>query len=141
MKRKSLVVVVDDDPSLRYSLERYFGKYDVDVKTLSDGFELLLFCLYLTPDLIIADVRMPKLDGVTMLRGLRANPATRDVSVIFMSAYPDSLVMEKARELGASYFLGKPFPLASLDQLISKVAPELRLAERNKGEVRRRVSA
>jgi len=133
--------VVDDDPSLRYSLERYFGKYDVEVKTLSDGFELLLFCLYLTPDLILADIRMPKLDGVTMLRGLRANPATRDAPVIFMSAYPDSLVMEKAKELNASYFLVKPFPLASLDQLISKVAPQLRLAERNKGEVRRRVSA
>lgn len=133
MKDKFLVLVVDDDPSLRYSLERYFGKYDVEVKTLGNGFEVLLFCLYMTPDLIVTDIRMPKLDGVTMLQGLRENLATADVPVIFMSAYPTDSVMEKARELGAKYFLIKPFPLEYLDELIARALPEMLEHKRGEG--------
>lgn len=127
MNKKPLIFVVDDDQCLRYSLERYFTRYDVEVKSLSNGFEVLLLCMFLIPDLIISDIRMPKLDGVTLLQSLKNNEATRHIPVIFMSAYPSDKIMESAKELGARYFLIKPFPLEYLDELIPRVMPDLQL--------------
>ncbi len=125
MRDKKLVLVVDDDETMRYSLDRYLKKRGIEVKTVADGFDVLLMCLYLTPDLIISDIRMPKLDGMTLLEGLKNNEDTRNIPVIFMSAYADDEVMERAKELGARYFLIKPFPYENLEELLCKAAPEL----------------
>jgi CheY-like chemotaxis protein len=123
MERKPLIFIVDDDASLRYSLVRYFAKYDVEVKALANGFDVLLMCLYMLPDLIISDIRMPKLDGVGLLQGLRNNPLTSDLPVIFMSAYPSDRIMEEAKRLGAKFFLIKPFPIDYLDDLLARALP------------------
>jgi len=125
MRDKKLVLVVDDDETMRYSMERYLKKRGLDVKTVPDGFDVLLMCLYLTPDLIISDIRMPRLDGITLLEGLRNNEDTREIPVIFMSAYADDEVLERAKELGARYFLIKPFPYENLEELLKRAAPEL----------------
>jgi two-component system nitrogen regulation response regulator GlnG len=129
MDKKPLIFVVDDDQSLLYSMSRFLSRYDVEVKTLSNGFEVLLMCMYMVPDLIISDIRMPKLDGVTLLQGLKNNEATREVPVIFMSAYPSDRILEEAKELGAKYFLIKPFPLEYIEELIPRALPHLRLRE------------
>lgn len=129
MRDKKLVLVVDDDETMRYSLDRYLRKRGFEVKTVENGFDVLLMCLYLIPDLIISDIRMPKLDGITLLKGLKNNQDTRGIPVIFMSAYASDDVMEEARELGARYFLIKPFPYDNLEELLIKAVPDL--AEKN----------
>lgn len=121
MNDKKLVFVVDDDESMNYALTRHLTNRGFEVKALGNGFEVLLMCLYLKPDLIVSDIRMPKLDGVTLLEGLSNSIETRDIPVIFMSAYPTGEVMEKAKTLGAKYFLIKPFPLEYLDDMIERV--------------------
>jgi CheY-like chemotaxis protein len=123
MKGKPLVFIVDDEPTLRHSMVRYFRRYDVEVRPLANGFEVLLMCLYQTPDLILSDIRMPKLDGITLLEGLANNEATREVPVIFMSAFPSDRIMEDARRLGAKHFLIKPFPLDYLDEVLARALP------------------
>jgi CheY-like chemotaxis protein len=127
MDRKTLIYAVDDDQSLLYSMARFLSRYDVEVKTLSNGFEVLLMCMYMVPDLIISDIRMPKLDGVSLLQGLKNNEATKDVPVIFMSAYPSDRIMEQAKELGARYFLIKPFPLEYIQELLPRALPQIHL--------------
>ena len=116
-----LILVVDDDQFMRYNINRFLTSRGYRVKLMKDGFDVLLVCLYLMPDLIISDIRMPKIDGVTLLEGLRNRLETRNIPVIFMSAFAADDVMEQARKLGAEYFLAKPFDNESLVGLIDNV--------------------
>jgi CheY-like chemotaxis protein len=125
MEAKKMIFVVDDDQTIRYSLQRYLSKLGFEVKTLANGFEVLLLSMYLMPDLVISDIRMPKLDGVTLLKALKNNEATKGVPVIFMSAYPKDEILEEAKNLGAKYFLIKPFPLEYLDDLLHRAFPDM----------------
>jgi len=125
MKEKPLIFVVDDDAIIRNNLQRYLTRNNWEVKTIADGFEVLLLCLYLKPDLIISDIRMPKLDGITLLKGLRSNPETREIPVIFMSAYATDEIMDEARKFGAEFFLPKPFTLEYLQGVVYRALPHL----------------
>jgi CheY-like chemotaxis protein len=125
MEAKKMIFVVDDDQTIRYSLQRYLTKLGFEVKTLANGFEVLLLSMYMVPDLLISDIRMPKLDGVTLLKALKNNEGTKNVPVIFMSAYPKDEILEEAKTLGAKYFLIKPFPLEYLDDLLHRAFPDM----------------
>src|SRR4030042_6099850 len=105
MEAKKMIFVVDAAQTIRYSLQRYLSKLGFEVKTLANGFEVLLLSMYMVPDLLISDIRMPKLDGVTLLKALKNNEGTKNVPVIFMSAYPRDELLEEAKILGAKYFL------------------------------------
>ena len=121
--KKKMVFVVDDDPMMRDSLKRYLVKAGFDVKTETDGFEVLLLLEYMIPDLIISDIRMPKLDGITLLEGMKNRYKTKNIPVIFMSGQSNDEIIERAKELGARFFLFKPFPLDYLDGRIKKILP------------------
>ncbi len=125
MRKKPLVFVVDDDALIRNNLERYLSQSGWEVKAISDGFEVLLLCMYLIPDLIISDMRMPKLDGITLLQGLHNNEQTKKIPVILMSAFATDELMEKAKDLGAEFFLIKPFTLFYLGWVINRALPNL----------------
>jgi len=118
---RRLILIVDDDPVMRNSLARYLAKRGFDVKTVGDGFEVLLLLEYLHPDLIITDIRMPKLDGLTLLQGLKNREPTSKIPVIFMSGCSTDEILQKAKELGALFFLFKPFPLNYLDEVIEEI--------------------
>jgi CheY-like chemotaxis protein len=121
--KKKMVLVVDDDPILRNSLKRYIDSLGYDAKAVTDGFDVLLLLEYLKPDLIISDIRMPKLDGLTLLQALGNKAETREIPVIFMSALQDDQILDQARKLGATFFVLKPFPLNYLGDLIRRFMP------------------
>jgi len=123
-EKKKMVLVVDDDPILRNSLKRYIDSLGFDTKAVTDGFDVLLLLEYLRPDLIITDIRMPKLDGLTLLQALNNKKETKDIPVIFMSAYSNDEIMEQAKNLGAKFFIFKPFQLKYLGELIYQFMPE-----------------
>ena len=116
MRKKPLVFVVDDDALIRNNLERYLSQSGWEVKAISDGFEVLLLCMYLIPDLIISDMRMPKLDGITLLQGLHNNEQTKKIPVILMSAFATDELMEKAKDLGAEFYRGRPSARAAVSK-------------------------
>lgn len=125
MKDKKLIFVVDDDQMMRNNVRRYLEGKGFDVEILNNGSDALLLCMYMIPDLIITDIRMPKLNGITMLKALRNSEGTKDIPVIFMTAFPKDEFIEEAEKFGAKYFLIKPFPLKYLDDLIRRAAPSL----------------
>lgn len=127
-----MVFVVDDDPVIRYTLKRYLAEFGFEIWTVTNGFDVLLLCMYMIPDLIISDICMPKLDGVSLLKGLKNNETTRDVPVIFMSAHHTEQIMEEARQLGARYFLVKPFTLKYLNHVLRRAMPNLMAQEPEK---------
>lgn len=103
----SKVMVVEDDASLReiYSIRITAEGYDVI--TAGDGEEALAMAVREKPDLILADVMMPKISGFDMLDILRATPETAKIKVIMMTALSGDDQRERGERLGADRYLVK----------------------------------
>lgn len=70
------------------------------------------------PDLLIVDIRMPELDGLTLVRALRKNGETRRIPVIFVTAETDPGAIAEGVSMGARYYVTKPF---RIPELLAKV--------------------
>jgi DNA-binding response OmpR family regulator len=101
------VLLVEDDPSV---LEMYRLKLELDgyrVNTALDGEEGLKKAGDLTPDIIFLDIRLPKMDGLEVLRKLRAQEKTREIPVIILSNYDEEDLVARGLRLGAHEYLIK----------------------------------
>jgi DNA-binding response OmpR family regulator len=101
------VLLVEDDPSV---LEMYRLKLELDgyrVNTALDGEEGLKKAGDLTPDIIFLDIRLPKMDGLEVLRKLRAQDKTRNIPVIILSNYDEEDLVARGLRLGAHEYLIK----------------------------------
>ncbi len=123
------ILVVDDDWSLRKSLTVRFEKAGYEVITAIDGEEALEL-LKESPDLVLADIDMPRLDGLGFLQRMKAETAYRDIPVIMMTAHAKGA--EEAAEgldLGANDYVRKPFDWRELS---ARVQAQIRLREVNR---------
>src|SRR5437868_4764774 len=84
--RPPRVLIADDNPQGVELLEAYLAETDYDIQTAADGEETLQKVRSWQPDLILLDVMMPKISGFEVCKRLRANPATRDVAVLMITA-------------------------------------------------------
>lgn len=100
------ILVVDDDPIIVKLLSMTLAVNNYKVITAKNGEEGLQKALEKKPDIILLDIMMPIMDGLTMLEELRK---TSDIPVIVISAFGSPEKVEKARELGIECFLSKPF--------------------------------
>lgn len=112
-----LVLVAEDDDEMRRLLTRALRRdgYDVVAASNGDGLARLIaesLRLGREPDLIVSDVRMPHLDGLQLVSGLRA--AGSAVKVILVSAFADQATEDTAARLGVAHVLSKPFELDDL---------------------------
>jgi DNA-binding response OmpR family regulator len=101
------VLLVEDDPAV---LEMYRLKLELDgyrVNTAVDGEDGLSKAGSLTPDIIFLDIRLPKLDGLEVLRRLRAEDKTRNIPVIILSNYDEEDLVARGLHLGAHEYLIK----------------------------------
>jgi signal transduction histidine kinase/CheY-like chemotaxis protein len=122
--RPARILVVDDNADLRDYLRRLLAsRYDVAV--VADGETALAAARARPPDLVLSDVMMPGLDGFGLLRALRADPATRSVPVILLSARAGEEATVEGLEAGADDYLIKPF---SAREALSRVAARLEIA-------------
>ncbi len=102
------VLVVDDEAPVRDVLRDVLNADGYVVVTADDGREALPLTLSEKPDLIISDIRMPKLDGLTLCKALRVNPETKSIPILILTNYSTSEQMEAAMAAGADDFLPKP---------------------------------
>ena len=98
---------------------RALKNHDCVVCEASNGEEGLAVAASEKPDLIILDVTMPVMDGVTMLTRLRADLALKDIPVVMLTAESSHENISQIAELGVCDYLAKPF---KDDQLIAKIA-------------------
>jgi CheY-like chemotaxis protein len=82
----SKVLVVDDEPDLRFLLRRRLEKVGHEVSEAGDGATALRAVLSVRPDLVITDLTMPVMDGYELIRRLRADPTTADIPILSVSA-------------------------------------------------------
>jgi signal transduction histidine kinase/CheY-like chemotaxis protein len=110
---RTCVLVVDDNADMRAYLTRLLAPSH-DVRTASDGEQALREVARARPDLVLTDVMMPVVDGFELLRGLRADPATRAVPVVMLTARAGQEAAVEGLEAGADDYLPKPFESAEL---------------------------
>jgi signal transduction histidine kinase/CheY-like chemotaxis protein len=107
------VLVVDDNADMRAYLTRLLGT-QWTVRTTANGEEALAAVADRAPDLVLTDVMMPRIDGFELLRALRADPATRHIPVIMLTARAGQEASVEGLEAGADDYLAKPFRSAEL---------------------------
>jgi DNA-binding response OmpR family regulator len=117
------VLVVDDDPVILRLLEVNFEMEGFEVLTASDGAEGLRRAQQDHPELIICDVMMPVCDGHEVLEKLRADPATRNIPVVLLSARAQETEIQRGYQLGADDYVTKPFdPLDLVERVNALLA-------------------
>lgn len=123
MARANRILVVDDNDSLRAGLQRVLEREGFVVETAFNGLDALQLIDLSPPDLVICDIKMPELDGLKLVEGLRNHPDTASLPVIFITASDNPGHLVESVELKARHFLAKPF---TNEKLVEKVRGVLR---------------
>jgi CheY-like chemotaxis protein len=103
------VLVVDDDPQVLRLMRVNLELEGYDVVSAPDGEEALEAVVNERPDVVVCDVMMPGMDGLTVLRNLRANPKTSKIPFVVVSAKAQRADVKAALEMGADRYITKPF--------------------------------
>ncbi len=116
--KKGKVLVVDDEVNITQILEFSIGAEGFDVITAQNGEEAVEKARREQPDLIILDVMMPKIDGYEACRILKANPLTKNIPVVLLTAKGRDIDKRLGMEVGATDYIVKPF---SPNRLIERI--------------------
>ena len=120
MKR---ILLVDDSRVTRELMKVYLIARDVTLLEAADGEEALEKVRGDPPDLVIADMRMPRLDGRGLCEALKRDPVTRHVPVVILTSSKDLETRRTAREAGAREVLQKPIQPQALLEAVSRHMP------------------
>lgn len=105
---KKVVLVVDDSLTMRKVLSRVLEREDFEVVTANDGMDAIMKLQAITPDIILTDIEMPRMDGFEFSRHVRDNEATAHIPLIIISSRTAEKHRNVAEQLGVNAFLGKP---------------------------------
>lgn len=115
---RALILVVERNPAVQ-RLERYFlEQAGYSVEFTSDGRSALDRARELKPDILVAEILVPKLDGLSLCRELKSDPATAHIRVLIFSHLHAE---DRAREVGANAFLVKPLNEDLLIETVEKL--------------------
>ncbi|MEP7207480.1 MAG: ATP-binding protein [Casimicrobiaceae bacterium] len=131
------VLLADDNADMRGYVRRLLSaRYDVEA--VADGEAALAVIRARRPDLVLADVMMPRLDGLGLVRALRADPALRDIPVMLLSARAGQEARIEGADAGADDYLEKPFTASELAARVSARIEITRLRNAAEASVRAR---
>ncbi len=105
---RKVVLVVDDSLTMRKVLSRVLEREDYEVVTANDGMDAIEKLQDITPDIILTDIEMPRMDGFEFARYVRDNPATLKTPLVMISSRTADKHRNVAAEIGVNAFLGKP---------------------------------
>ncbi len=118
---RSLILIVDDDENIRMLLSSLLAP-QYRVVTQPDGMKAMAWlALGNNPDLILADMEMPEMDGLNLVNYLKISGYHARIPIIVLSSTIDSGAISKIRELGAEAFLHKPFRPKEIFETIEKL--------------------
>ncbi len=121
------VLIVDDEEVIRKVLRMTLNKWGFQAEEAGDGVQALRRLREGRYDLIICDILMPNMNGWDLIREVRRNPDTQDLRIIALTGKNKDIDMFKGYELGATYYMTKPFTKAQLHyglQLVLDDSPE-----------------
>ena len=120
------VLVVDDEPHSREAAAACFRDRGDTVRTANDGLQGLAMALKETPDVIISDVQMPRLDGWHLLRMIRARPSLESVPVVFLTRLQNERERLFGYQIGVDDYVAKPFSVEELRARVDRVVARLK---------------
>ena len=118
---KGRILVVDDEIYIVHILDFSLGMEGYEVLTALDGEQAVEKARAEKPDLIVLDIMMPKLDGYETCKRLKADPETKDVPVILLSAKGRNVDQKVGFEVGADDYITKPFSPRKLVERINAI--------------------
>ncbi|MCH5264907.1 MAG: response regulator [Lachnospiraceae bacterium] len=124
--QKSRILIVDDAESHRFILRNIIMEMGYQPVLAESGAQALKVFSRCNPELVLLDVSMPEMDGFEVCRRLKGNSDTRNVPVIFISAFENSEDIARAFEMGGEDYVTKPF----IPEVVkARVSVRLKLAE------------
>jgi two-component system alkaline phosphatase synthesis response regulator PhoP/two-component system response regulator VicR len=108
------VLIVDDEEVIRKFLKIHLAKLGYEVTEAADGEQAIEQLGKDDFDLLICDIMMPKKDGWEVIKEAKSNPKTKNLPVIVLTAKNEDSDMFKGYDLGANYYMTKPFTKAQL---------------------------
>jgi diguanylate cyclase (GGDEF)-like protein len=127
------VLVVDDNRVNVGLLTGILQKRNYAVRNATDGPQALAVMRAAPPEIVLLDIRLPGMDGYEICRQMKADPRTKDIPVIFVSALDDGLDKARAFEVGGIDYVAKPFSAA---EVVARVENQLKISrlQRRLGE-------
>jgi two-component system, chemotaxis family, chemotaxis protein CheY len=120
-KMARLILTVDDSPSIRLMMQLTLTAEGYEVKQTTDGVEALEFARHHSADLVLTDINMPRMDGLTLIRELRLLPAYKCVPMLVLTTESGQDRKLLGKEAGATGWLVKPFNTQQLIATIGRV--------------------
>ena len=118
-RKKPLILIVDDTPKNIQVLGKTLHEIGYNVSIATSGSQALDSVRKESPDLILLDIQMPEMDGFEVCKILKANPDTKEIPVIFLTAVIDSEKIVQGFEIGAVDYITKPFHTAELTMRVA----------------------
>src|SRR5688572_16217069 len=115
------ILIADDNAANRELLEAYLAGFDCDIEIAVDGQDTLAKVKSFQPDLILLDVMMPKLSGFEVCQKLKADPATRKIMILMVTALNEAGDIERAVKAGTNDFISKPVNRVELTKRVENM--------------------
>lgn len=115
------ILSVDDSASMRQMVKLTLGGAGYDVVEAADGSEALKMAQAGSFNMVMTDLNMPVMDGLTFIRELRKLPAYRGVPIVFLTTESDDSRKQEAKAAGATGWITKPFKQEQLLAVVKKV--------------------
>lgn len=118
------ILAADDNQQIRMLVKAALRSLGHDLLEAGDGEQALELAIRHTPDLVLLDVNMPKLDGWEVLRFLRQRPETANLRVMMLTTAAQKPDLEHGKQLGCNDYVIKPFSPAELRQHVERMLAE-----------------
>lgn len=117
------ILIVDDAKVVTSLLQVYCARWNAEFLVARDGEEGLRLARSATPDLVITDVQMPRMDGFELCAAIRSDPHLSKLPVVMLTALGDAHTRQKGQLVGATAFLKKPVSPDELQGVLGKLLP------------------
>jgi CheY-like chemotaxis protein len=119
------VLIVEDNEDGRFMLRTFLQLKGYRVLEASDGMEAITAATSQRPDLILMDLQLPRLDGLSVARQLRLDPMSRYVPIVIVSGWDPKKHRPQAMVAGCDEYLFKPVDFSLLDEILDRYIPNL----------------
>jgi DNA-binding response OmpR family regulator len=117
-EKKNHIFFIEDEPELLDSMAVYLREQGYQVDAFSNAEQALALLPKSVPDLILADIKLPGIDGFEFFQEIKKDATWAQIPVIFITAFNDLKAMRAAKSIGIADYLTKPF---DLDDLITRI--------------------
>jgi len=121
--RRETILFVDDDPDTCEMMKALLGFQGYDVVTARDGCEAIEVARQKFPQLILLDLEIPKLNGISVAKSLKADPRFRATPIVMISGHNPATFRQRALEAGCDEYLLKPLDFSRIEELLARRGP------------------